>query len=219
MEGYLDKAKRANDPEFINGLLTEIKKHVLQFATIGGHYQENKDLIDDMVQEASLEVLKKYQNHHSTNPFNVDGLRKTIYRACQKIISNSKTITVPLYWLRNEKNSKGAEFPQDSFVCYDYSAIEEFAVPSEYLISSFEESVSNQIIVADLLQRASEKERKVFRLIGAGFTLNQIETKFGINHAISLRYLDRARRYLTTETNENRKGHRKGTGDSSRRVA
>lgn len=215
----MEKLNKANDPEFINGLLTEIKKHVLQYATIGGHYQENKDLIDDMVQEASLAVLKKHKNSNSTDPINVDALRKTVFYACRKVLADARTITVPMNWLRTGKVIYGEEFPHDKYTCYDYSAIEDFAVPSEYLIFSFEENVSNQIIVADLLRKASEKERKVYRLIGAGLTVSQIERKFGIDHTITKRYLDRARRYLTTETNENRNGKREGTGRSSRYVA
>lgn len=215
----MEKLNKANDLEFINGLLKDIRKHVIQFVTIGGHYQENKDLIDDMIQEASLDVLKKIKHNHSETPLNVDFFRRTIFHACLRTIAGARTITVPTYWLENREKATGANFEQDNFICHDYSAIEEFAVPSEYLISSFEENVSNQIIVADLLRRASEKERRVYRLIGAGFTGTQIEKIYGIDRKTIWRYLTKARRYLTTETNKNRNRERKGTGRSSRYVA
>lgn len=190
------------EEDFISKNEGFIKHTVWNFANQGGYYDVNKDIIEDMEQEARLAVIKRFKRVGKTSLDDVVPYGGTVKNACYQAIFDNRPIRVPVTWLKQGDNR------QDEYETLSIEVISDDSDSSHPFVDFPDEVVLSRVMIDSLIRRIPEKEAFVMRLLSLGLTPYQIHQQYGIHHYTVRRYIAKARRILE-EGDCLRKGHGK----------
>lgn len=168
---------------------------VWNYAALGGNIEANQHLIEDMIQEAKLAVLNKFRKSGNNYDEKILGYTGVIRNACLKVVSESKTIKVPSYWIKRSGRDKG------DYTAYECQNIDDVVIPT----NSFEDAVVRKMMVDKLMAEMPKNAQTVYILVGNGYTPHQIDKHYGINHRTVRYWLKKGRDFLEKEMEDDGK--------------
>lgn len=188
-----------------------IVKAVKKFAS--KDWKRNINDLEDMLQEARLAILQQIREKGMVPEENYRVFYWTINNSCYKVIQECQsTIRTPLYWRTNQNKCRLAEFfeplslDEGTPEPHGWGTDKQIPNPHEWITDRQTEDVAIAgVMVEDVLQAATDKERKIFGYLLCGLSPYEIQKRFRI-HQYSVRYhLKKARVYLETQHHPRKK--------------